>query len=635
MYRFVIFLFALFVQINAFCIDLKYSVLSIPDSLKANAKVVVRNHEEVFEILTIGKGVETVSYTYTILNENGYDYAILHIPYSQKLQKVHSIRGTVYNAAGDKIESISQDKVVDVSAISGYSLFEDHRMKGFRPKTLTYPFTVEYSYVVEYDGLMELPEWEPMMEYNISVEHSTFKMICPNYLSFRYKEKNIVNKATVIENQGTITYNWAIASQPAILEQPFSVPLGDFTPSVFTAPNNFEVSGYAGNLSNWSDYGKWISDLNEGKNVISPETKALLLEKTKDCKNDYEKAKVVYEYMQQKTRYLNITIGIGGWQPIIAETVDRLGYGDCKALSNYTKTLLEAVGIKAYYTIIYAGTNAEETDISFPTNHFNHAILCLPLSTDTLWLECTNQHIPFGYIGDFTDDRNALVITEKGGEIIHTRTYTSAENQLRRNTIIDIDPAGNASVNIQAQYMGVQYDDILETYLAGTEDKKKLILDELDIPGAILNKFNYQETRSEVPVIQENLQLDLPRFATISGPRMLVCLVPVDKFSSVPKKVNNRKSDVIIRRDKVYQDTITLSIPEGYVAETVPAEIKIETKFGTYLLHPEVQGNKVICNRKIEIRKGRYPAAEYIGLIDFYKKMATADNSKMSLKKAI
>jgi len=116
---------------------------------------------------------------------------------------------------------------------------------------------------------------------------------------------------------------------------------------------------------------------------------------------------------------------------------------------------------------------------------------------------------------------------------------------------------------------------------------------------------------------------------------MLVCLVPVDKFSSVPKKVNNRKSDVIIRRDKVYQDTITLSIPEGYVAETVPAEIKIETKFGTYLLHPEVQGNKVICNRKIEIRKGRYPAAEYIGLIDFYKKMATADNSKMSLKKAI
>ena len=36
--------------------ELKYPVSEIPDSLKVNAMAVIRNHEQVFEIKTIGKG---------------------------------------------------------------------------------------------------------------------------------------------------------------------------------------------------------------------------------------------------------------------------------------------------------------------------------------------------------------------------------------------------------------------------------------------------------------------------------------------------------------------------------------------------------------------------------------------------
>jgi hypothetical protein len=36
-------------------------------------------------------------------------------------------------------------------------------------------------------------------------------------------------------------------------------------------------------------------------------------------------------------------VGIGGFKPMPANDVDRLGYGDYKALSNYTQGTLEAV----------------------------------------------------------------------------------------------------------------------------------------------------------------------------------------------------------------------------------------------------------------------------------------------------
>jgi hypothetical protein len=166
--------------------EINYPVSAIPDSLKNNAKIVVRKWDQTFEIKSIGKAVETVTYAITILNENGQEYAAFRKGYSQKLSRIHSIKGTIYNAEGEKVESLVQDKIVDYSAISGYSLFEDSRIKYFEPKTMTYPFTVEYSYVEEFDGLLYYPEWQPADDYNMSIESSMFLVICPVNLAIRY-----------------------------------------------------------------------------------------------------------------------------------------------------------------------------------------------------------------------------------------------------------------------------------------------------------------------------------------------------------------------------------------------------------------------------------------------------------------
>lgn len=635
MYRMFIIWSAFLFSINCAAININYSVATIPDSLKANAKMVVRDYSRTFEIKSPGLAVETISYVYTILNENGYDYALLNIPYSQKLNRVYNIRGAVYNAKGEKIENLTQDKIIDVSSISGFSLYEDSREKNFIPKNLTFPFTVEYSYTFEYNGITGMPEWYPMEEYNVSVQKSTFEIIAPQKIKFRYKEKNLPSGVLKSTSKDAETYIWKIENQVAILEQPYSSMFSDFSPSVLTAPNEIEIEGYKGKLENWTDFGKWATSLIEGRDLLPQETQLLIRAKTKDCKNDYEKAKVVYEYMQQKTRYVNITIGIGGLQPIPAETVDRLGYGDCKALTNYTKALLEAVDVKSYLAWIYAGSAIYPLDRSFPSLDFNHQVICLPFPSDTLWLECTDQHIPFGFIGTFTDDRDALVITEKGGEIIHTRIYSKNDNVTHQKTIIQLGTDGNAIVNRSCSYKGLYFYDRQHILLSGIEDQKEMLINDLDIPGAILKTFHFKEERSEYPEIKEDLQLEIARYATISGTRLLVPLVPTDKTTTIPKKVSKRLSDVILYRDRTEIDTFRISIPEGYTPEAIPSEVKTDTKFGSYNLKVVVSGNEVICTRIIEIKKGKNPPSSYNELIEFYKKMAAADNSKMSLKKAI
>ncbi|HEX2395451.1 MAG TPA: DUF3857 domain-containing transglutaminase family protein [Bacteroidales bacterium] len=613
----------------------KYPVAEIPDSLKANAKAVIRNHEEVFEIKSEGKGTYTVTYAVTVLNENGLDNAIWLQPYSQKLQRVNNIRGAIFDASGKKVENLIQERIVDQSMIAGYSLYEDNRVKYFRPKTMTYPFTAEYSYNVEFDGLFDLPEWSPLPGYNISVQRSSYKVICPPDNKVRYFINEYAGEPIIARENDMTIYEWEKTNLPALEQQPFSGPFNTFSPLVNICPEHFEIEGYSGDFVTWDDFGKWINSVNAERSALPEATVAAMKELVKDCKTDEEKARKIYDYMQSKTRYLNVSVGIGGWQPIPAETVDRLGYGDCKALSNYTKSLLESVGIKAYYTLIRSGDNVPEVVSSFPYNNFNHVILYLPLTEDTVWLECTSQHVPFGYLGKFTDDRKALVINESGAKLVQTCAYSGNENFLSRNSLLVLDNEGNAVLNTDAVYNGVLYDDKLKYYIAGTEDRKRMIHDDVNIPGCILNSFGYEETHDMIPAIKEKLEFELPMYATVSGSRILVSLLPVGRMRDVPKKVTNRKSEVIIKRSVVSVDSVTVVLPEGYEPEAIPSEIKAESDFGSYSLKTmAAPGNKVLCIRTFTSRKGIYSSERYNELVDFCKKVAVSDNMKISLKKS-
>ena len=109
------------------------------------------------------------------------------------------------------------------------------------------------------------------------------------------------------------------------------------------------MDGNDGDLTSWKNFGNWYYNLCKGVVNLSDETKNTLKEMVKNAANDKEKMKIIYKYLQANFRYVSIQLGIGGYKPFDAAFVNQKKYGDCKALSNYMKACLDAIGINSYH----------------------------------------------------------------------------------------------------------------------------------------------------------------------------------------------------------------------------------------------------------------------------------------------
>jgi hypothetical protein len=647
----VLFFIILNFSLSVWAGDIKYPVSQIPTGLTDNASAVLRKSEEVFTVLSAGNGKHYLKVAITILNKEAQEMATLVVPYS-KLHSVNYIKATLYDALGNEVKKLKKTDIRDYSGNSGDAFVDDSRVKIAEFNYTTYPYTVEFEYEMTYDGLMFYPSWDIYPDDNVAVEQAYFKAIVPKNLNMRYQEynfdsfytlseqssqgkdetsKSVLKKANISNEGENQIFVWEATYLPVFKRESFALY---YPPYVYLAPSRFEIEGYQGNMATWEDYGNFIQQLNATRDELPEATKIKLRELTNGIKDPVAKIKKIYEYLQSKTRYVGIQLGIGGWQPFPAKFVDEKGYGDCKALSNYTQAMLKAIGVESYYTLIYAGERPRALQKDFPTARFNHAILCVPVNKDTLWLECTSQTEAFAYASPtHTGDRNALVITPKGGKVVYTTRYTNKDNNTNRNAKIQIDAEGNALVDVISKYKVNREGGRAFLVEESAEIQKKWLYEHLNIPSFDILDFELKRQKDRLPITTEKLKLSIRKYAAKTGKRMAIPLNLLNRWEKIPDANVSRKSEVFLgwEYDFIDSDTLTYQLPEGYEVEYKPEDVNLKSKFGEYQINCKKEGNTLVYIRRLMMSRGKYPKESYPELVDFLKNVAKNDKQKLVL----
>ncbi len=617
------------VAISAPAQNLLYNASLIPDALKKDADEVVRLKQAEYKVSSMSEATHTEKKIVTVLNSES-DANELRFFYDQ-YSKIKKLWAKVYDADGKEVNAFKQKDFNDRSAISNGTMYGDTRFKYLTVNHSSYPYTIEYYSVVEHEGIMSYPS-HYINGFGRSVQSLEVKVILPEGMDILSKVENVELSASVNTIAGTKVYTWTGKNLPA-LEYEAYMPNNLKRPVLRIAATSFSVDGYKGDMTTWKSFGSFLNQLNKERQDLTPATKAKIKSITAGAATNREKIKRIYQYMQDEVRYVSVQLGIGGWQSFDAAYVEKNKYGDCKALSNYMKSMLKVVDIPSDWVVIYRGySGRQELDENFVNPRFaNHMMLYVP--SEDMWLECTSKTYPPSYIGGDNHDRPVLLVNEKGGKLSRTPKYGLAENKSTSRANINLDEKGGAVIKKQTTHYGPSHDRYRYFKDLPKSDVEKYIIRNTSLPSLTLDKFAI-DTDPDAPVAKVDFNITVPRYASKAGKRVFVPINNLNPFTDVPEAEEKRIHPIKIENDYHEKDEYVFDLPEGYKVESVPDEnTLLESEFGKFSLELKVTDKTVTITRSLDIFAVELPASDYNKLRDFYKKIAKIDAAKMVLVK--
>jgi hypothetical protein len=611
----------------------EFDIKNIPDSLINNANVVKRYEEMILEIKSPGKFISHERHVYTILNKAGNDFAN-YISHYDKFTTIDYASAILYDGKGKELKQYKKKEMPDFADIDGNSLMVDDRYIGVNFAYRSYPYTVGFEEDDTNDGVLSFTDWSPVGSTNLSVQYSKYIIIAPSNYQVRYKQLNFSMPPVITEKDGKKTYVWEIKNIPSQTPEAFAPPRISIFPYMMVAPSDFEAQGYAGNMSTWENYGKFIYQLKKGRDILPEGIKKQVHELTDNLKDTRQKINALYKFLQKTTHYISIQLGIGGWQPFDASYVATKKYGDCKALSNYMIALLKEAGINGKYVEIKSENDALPVITDFSKSQFNHVICCVPLQKDTVWLECTSQSLPAGYLSGFTENRWGLLADENGGTLVHTPKYNYQDNIQVKNIKASVNGDGKLSANVETLYKAMQQDDlslILSTY--SNDKAAEYLKSTINLPTYDVQNIRFTQNKNVLPSITTSMDLTATNYAQVTGKRIFINPNILTRSDNRLAEDEDRKYDIVLHDEHSDIDTVEIQIPAGYIVESPFHDTKIETKFGTFNAFAKVMPDKIIYYRKQVFYSGRFPAKDYAELVHYYERVYKADHTKVVLVK--
>ncbi len=572
-------------------------------------------------------GKKLVEYTEVELQINsakGLNYAEIEIPYS-KGNSIKELKAGIYDISGKEIRKLKNKDIIRANAFSYQSFHSDDMTLSFKLIHNRYPYILKYSYYEEAEHYLYLSYWVPRFKKDLPVQQASLQLEVPEHYSMKIFQQGL-QIPTVDSVAGIKTYLWQAKDIDFVEREKFGPQSRELQAQVVVIPDNFRY-GVEGNGGSWEQFGAWLTNLKENTSGLPEAEVKRLHQMTAECQSDREKIDVLYKYLQKNTRYINVSLDIGGLKPETATYVCENRYGDCKALTNFMQTMLNEVGIPSVYTIVHAGQHPVKVKEEYPSQQFNHVILCVPQAKDTIWLECTDNSAPFNYLGTFTQNRTVLLVDGENSKLARTPVLSDEDVADTYVTHIDIDSAGMWQASTNATLRGRAF-DYLKSLNDGLPQRDKIdYLEDIELIN-YADITNFRLTSPGVDSAFINLTLDAKLVNAIEpiGNRMLI--KPIRPFYLKLEKPEDRTQELRFSYPFNISDTIVYAMPKEIRGVSGLKNNSISSTVGSYEREVRVDGNKLIINRRVVIKAGVYQLDEYEAIYDFVKACGNTELQK-------
>ena len=616
-------------------------------SYDAKTDAVLLYSETNVTVLSVDKIRTRVREAYKILRPEGRERGVVSV-YFNPGRKITNLRGWCIPAQGKDYE-VKEKDAIDTSAIAGYEVFSDVKYRKIRIPAPDPGNIVGYEYEVEEQPFFLQDIWDFQGEDPVRESHYSLQI--PS--GWVFKASWLSHPEVKPEEGSSNTLQWAVRDVKEIRREPEMPPwrgvasqmIVSFFPAGGTSRKN--------ELANWEDMGRWYENLISGRMDASDGIKHEVATLTSGKTAVLPKMQAIAGFMQHDIRYVEIQLGIGGFQPHASSDVFSHRYGDCKDKATLMRTMLREIGVDSYHVVINARRGVVTRDMP-AHNGFNHVILAIKLPDDVrdpsliaimqhpklgrvLFFDPTNEVTPFGQIGGYLQANYGLVVTPEGGDLVELPQQPSAMNSIQRVGKLTLDANGMLQGDVREVRLGdrawlerMQLRSVtnntdrikpIESLLAGSLSSFQIVraslvnLDHTDQPFG----FNYTFQSDNYAKTAGNLLLVRPR-------------VLGNKSSGVLETKEPRTFPVEFEGPSRDTDSFDIALPAGYEVDELPPPMDVDYSFGSYHSKTEASGQVLHYTRALEIKELSVPVSKMDDLKKFYRTIASDERNTAVLK---
>ena len=586
---------------------------------------------------------------YKILRPNGRDHGTIAVPFDSNM-KILNLHGWCIPAQGKDYE-VKEKDAVDASAVADFELFSDEKKRILRIPAPDPGNIVGYEFELERRPYFLQDEWN--FQEMDPVRETHFSLQLP--VGWAYKSSWIGHSEVKPEERSGNSLQWSLTDVQGIRWEPDMPPwrgvaskmVVSFFPSGGTSQKN--------ELLSWEGMGGWYQNLTSGRLESSDAIKKEVNTLASGKQGQLAKMQEIADFLQHQVRYVEITLGIGGFQPHAAADVYSHRYGDCKDKATLMQTMLREMGVDSYYVLInvYRGSVTKDSP---PHNGFNHAITAIrlpdgmndpslvavlqhPKLGKLLFFDPTDRVTPFGQIRGDLQSNFGLLIAPQGGELVELPQQPSSMNGILRTAKLTVDPTGTLRGNVKETRMGDSARSERYRIRDVEKDSDRIKPIESLLGGSLTN---FHITKASILNLTQTSQpfgfdysFESERYAKSAGNLLLVRprVLGVKSLGILETK-EPRKFPIQFESTRRDTDDFEITIPAGYEVDDLPPAVDSEYSFASYHSKTEVKGQTIHYQRTFEVKEMSVPVAQADDLKKFYRIIASDERNNAVLKPA-
>ncbi len=353
---------------------------------------------------------------------------------------------------------------------------------------------------------------------------------------------------------------------------------------------------------------KWYRTLVKQTNYKSKQSiNEIALEITDTCSNEDEKIRAVFQWVQRNIKYINTSIGLGGFIPDDCVDVLRNRYGDCKAMTNLTKEILKAAGVDSYYcwvgTVDLPYTYAE----NFTSSTDNHMILAVGSKDNYKLLDATNSFGELYKAPYYIQGKEVLISLGPKDFVIHKVPIDSAQDNLLSDKTYLYEEDGILKGRAQIKLTGSIKHTIEMAFPLKEEEVIDFIAENLKKANnkALLDHIEYSGIKDRTDSMNIAYDFSLSKYGQTVGDKKYLSLHFTVPFYDDEIDISKRKFDYLFEIPFLDDYDMIYEIPEGYQIEHMPANRKVSFNDYEFDLSYEKVGSQIIMHRKILLKTRR------------------------------